>query len=105
MACSNSYPNKTESSIYQFVLRKPRTQPRQPSSFLYLNADLDVGNEGRRGLGFRFDVERVHLDLFAVQRFDQRDLPVAIDRELDRIVELTVLTGNDAEVEGRIVKR
>ena len=72
---------------------------------LYLNADLDVGNEGRRGLGFRFDVERVHLDLFAVQRFDQRDLPVAIDRELDRIVELTVLTGNDAEVEGRIVKR
>lgn len=72
---------------------------------LYLNADLDVGDEGRRGLGFRFDVERVHLDLFAVQRFDQRDLPVAIDRELDRIVELTVLTGNDAEVEGRIVKR
>ena len=62
-----------------------------------LNADFNIGDQRWRRLSLRFDVESVNFDLFPIQRFDERNLSVAVDGEFHGIVELTIFARDDAE--------
>ena len=62
-----------------------------------LNADFNISDQRWRRLSLRFDVESVNFDLFPIQRFDERNLPVAVDGEFHGVVELTILARDDAE--------
>ena len=62
-----------------------------------LNADFNIGDQRWRRLSLRFDVESVNFDLFPIQRFDERNLPIAVDGEFHGIVELTIFARDDAE--------
>ena len=62
-----------------------------------LNADFYISDQRWRRLSLRFDVESVNFDLFPIQRFDERNLPVAVDGEFHGVVELTIFARDDTE--------